>query len=68
VNLQQLKVECELRVTWDTGHALAAVCKVCWDHDSSLAANGHSLDTDVPSFDDFTGAKLEAEWLAFLVC
>lgn len=37
------------------------------DRDSALAADGHAGDTNVPALDDFAGAELEGEGLAFLV-
>ena len=38
-----------------------------WNSDTSLTSNGHALNTNVPSLDDFTAAKLELERLSFSV-
>jgi hypothetical protein len=62
-----LDVEDELRVGGNAWYRLAAVGQLCGNVETTLAAGLHAEDTDVPTFDDFADAELEAEWLALLV-
>lgn len=67
LDLQRLDIEDERGVRRNVAHVLAAVGEVRGNGDSPLAANLNALDADLPALDDFTGAQLEAEWLALLV-
>jgi hypothetical protein len=67
VDGDQLEVEGEFRVGRNARQALATVCKLWWNDDSTLTTNGHALDSNVPTLNNRTVADLEAEWLAFLV-
>ena len=68
VNRHHFNVEDQVRVSGYAGYRLAAVSQFGWDGNATLAAYGHASDTNVPAFNNFTNAKLEAEWLAFLIC
>lgn len=68
LDLKELDIEGQSRVTWDTRDALAAVCKMCGNCQSSLSTGWHASNTDVPTLDDLAGTKLEGERLAFLIC
>jgi hypothetical protein len=68
LDLEELNVEDQSRVSWDTGKALLSVGEVCGNCQSSFTTNGHACNTNVPTLNDFTSSELEAEWLAFLVC
>ena len=67
LDLQQLDIEHQRRVTGDTGLRLAAVGKVGRDRQATLTTNGHAHDTNVPSADDLATAGGELERLALLV-
>jgi hypothetical protein len=68
VNRHHFNVEDQVRVSGYAGYRLAAVSQFGWDGNATLAAYGHASDTNVPAFNNFTNAKLKAEWLAFLIC
>lgn len=67
LNLQELDVEDESAVGWDTRKSLAAVGEVGWNGETTLSTDGHAGNTDVPSLDDLASTELEAEWLTLLV-
>lgn len=64
VQRDELEVEGELRIWWDSGQLLASVGVLCWHNDASLSTDTHALDTDVPALDDIAVTKLELERLA----
>ena len=68
LDFQQLDVEDKSAVRWDSRKCFAAVSKLCGNGKSSLAANLHASNTNIPPLDDLAFAKLEREWLALLVC
>jgi len=67
VDGDQLEIEGEFRVGRNARHALATVCKLWWNDDSTLTTNCHALDTNVPTLNYRTVANFEAERLAFFV-
>lgn len=67
LDLKQLDVEEQLRVGWDAGQALLAICKLRRDSKTALATNSHAGDANIPALDHFTFSEFEAERLSFLV-
>ena len=63
----ELQVEDKLRIGGNTGHGFVAVCKLGRNGDTSLTADSHALDANVPTFDDAAVANFKAEWFALLV-
>lgn len=68
VNFKELDVENQSAIGWNSRQCLLAIGKIGWDSDSSLAANGHASDTNIPTLDDLASAKFEREGLSTLVC
>lgn len=67
LDLEQLDVELQGAVGGDAGKTLGAVGKAGGDGQTTLAADSHALDADVPALDDLALASLEGEGLALLV-
>lgn len=67
LDLQQLDVKGQLRVSRDAGLRLAAVGKVCGNGETTLATNSHALDADIPALNDLATTGSEGERLALLV-
>jgi hypothetical protein len=63
----ELQVEDKLRIGGNAGHGFVAVCKLGWNGDTSLTADSHALDANIPTFDDAAVTNLKAEWFALLV-
>jgi hypothetical protein len=68
LDLEELNIEDQSRVSWDTRKTLLSVGEVCGNCQSPFTTNGHACNTNVPTLNYFTSSELEAEWLAFLVC
>lgn len=58
---QELQVKGKVRVRGDAWQGLFAIGKIRGYDDSSLAAGRHASNANVPPFDDFAFAELEAE-------
>lgn len=67
LDLQKLDIEDERAIRGDTGDALASVCKVGGDCETTLTADRHAHDTDVPALDDLALTDLEGERRTLLV-
>ncbi len=52
VDLQQLQIKDKLRIARYPRDSLFAVCEICWDDDTALAACLHTCNTDIPAFDN----------------
>lgn len=66
-DLEKLDVEDQGAVGRDARKSLAAVGKVSRNADSTLTTDSHASNTNVPTLNDLSGTKLEAERLALLV-
>ena len=67
-DLKQLEIKGKFRVGGNPGHLLFAIREVGWDDDPPFSSNSHTLDTDVPTFDDLARPNLEFERRSLLVC
>ncbi len=67
VYLKHLDVEYQGRIRWDSRKGFAAVGQASRDGYSSLAADRHACDANVPALNDFTGAEGEGEGFALFV-
>lgn len=67
LDLEELDIEDQCAVTGDAGHATGAVGKVSRDGQTTLAADGHADNTNIPALDDLALTGLEGERLALLV-
>ena len=67
VDVDKLDVKDECRVLGNAGDILAAICVLCWNGETTFAANSHALNTNVPALDHLSGAELERERFALLV-
>ena len=68
MNLQKLDLEDQRRIGGNVGHGFAAVGKMRGNGDAAFTTDAHAGDANVPAFDDFAFAQLEAKRLAFLIC
>lgn len=67
LDLEKLNVEDQLAVGWDAGDALAAVGEVGRNRQTTLAADGHASNADIPALDNLALTQLEGERWALLV-
>lgn len=61
---QELNVEDEFGVGGNVRKRFLSIGKMSWDSESSLTADSHAGDTDVPALDYFTRSNLEGERLS----
>lgn len=63
-DVQELNIEDKFGIGWNSRHRLFSIGKMSWDSESSLTADSHAGDTNVPALDYFTCSNLEGERLS----